>query len=157
MNAVEAEQEDHELHHKTIDPNELYENLNVQLRNKHHTDEFNDRVEEYEKALEKEQKDDELQAKKIAEQENARRIIASGMTPENMPMDIHHPNPSINIAEMYGGIEDSFVQVKFEHEHDNDDIVPELTENVVIEKKEKKVDTRKTDFTGEKYDEYYDE
>lgn len=83
--------------------------------------------------------------------------MAQGMTPSNIAVDVRHPNPSINIAEMYGGIEDSFVQVGFEHEHDNDDIVPELTENVVIEKKEKKVDTRKTDFSGEKYEEYYDE
>lgn len=155
----DVEQDEHmaEVHHKTIDTAALYENINVQLRNKHHTDEFNDRVEAYEQAIEKEQKDDDSVEKKLRDEEQARRIMAQGMTPDQIPADVRHPNPSINIAEMYGGMEDSFVQVKFEHEHDNDDIVPELTENVVIEKKEKKADTRKTDFTGEKYEEYYDE
>lgn len=86
--------------------------------------------------------------------------MAQGMTPDHIPMDIRHPNPSINIAEMYGGIDENektMVQLKFEHEHDNDDIVPEFTENVVIEQKEKKIDHRKTDFNGDKYDEFYDE
>lgn len=118
---------------------------------------FNDRVEAYEAALEKEQKDDEVLAKKVEEEEQAKRIMAQGMTPEKVPEEMHHPNPSINIAEMYGGIDQSFVQVNFEHEHDNDDIVPELTENVVIEKKAKLADTRKTDFNGDKYEEFYDE
>ena len=47
--------------------------------------------------------------------------------------------------------------MNFEHEHDNDDIVPELTENIVIEQKKKEVDTRKTDFAGDKFVEMYDE
>jgi len=47
--------------------------------------------------------------------------------------------------------------MKFEHEHDYDDIVPEFTENVVIEQKKAKIDSRKTDFNGEKYEEFYDE
>jgi len=86
------------------------------------------------------------------------------MTPLNMPkgkeMEQHHPNPSINLSEMYGTMyhdDASLVQVKFEHEHDNDDIVPELTENVVLEKKTKELDARKTDFAGEKFTEVYDE
>lgn len=87
------------------------------------------------------------------------------MTPVIMPsngkkeIEIHHPNPSINLSEMYGTMnhEDNFVQVSFEHEHDNDDIVPELTENVVIEAKKKVEDQRKTDFAGEKYTEVYDD
>jgi len=86
------------------------------------------------------------------------------MTPLNMPKgketEQHHPNPSINLSEMYGTMyhdDASLVQVKFEHEHDNDDIVPELTENVVLEKKAKELDARKTDFAGEKFTEVYDE
>lgn len=87
------------------------------------------------------------------------------MTPVNMPkskkeVEVHHPNPSINLSEMYGTMnndDSSFVQTKFEHEHDNDDIVPELTENVVIEAKQKVQDARKTDFAGEKYTEIYDD
>jgi len=35
--------------------------------------------------------------------------------------------------------------------------MPEFTENVVVEQKQAKIDTRKTDFQGEKYDEFYDE
>lgn len=83
--------------------------------------------------------------------------MAQGMTPDTMPSDVRHPNPSINIAEMYGVMDESFVQTSFDHEHDNDDIVPELTENVVIEKKAKIADTRKTDFNGDKFEEFYDE
>jgi hypothetical protein len=86
------------------------------------------------------------------------------MTPVHMPknkeVEVHHPNPSINLSEMYGTMnkeDNSFVQVSFEHEHDNDDIVPELTENVVIEQKKKTEDARKTDFAGEKYTEIYDD
>ena len=83
--------------------------------------------------------------------------MAQGMTPEKMP-EMRHPNPSINMAEMYGGMDEpSFVQVKFEHEHDLDDVVPEFTENVVVEQKVGKADTRKTDFNGEKFEEFYDE
>lgn len=83
------------------------------------------------------------------------------MTPTGkVPADIRHPNPSINIAEMYGdmnGSDETFVQTRFDHEKDQDDIVPELTENVVIEPPKPKIDTRKIDFTGEKYEEFYDE
>lgn len=45
------------------------------------------------------------------------------------PVDtyVHHPNPSVNFAEMYGGV--SFVQLE-DHENDEDDIVPELNEAV---------------------------
>ena len=103
----------------------------------------------------------------------AQRVLAQGMTPVNMPagvakmvgkkeeeLEVHHPNPSINLSEMYGTMnkdDASFVQVAFEHEHDNDDIVPELTENVVIEHKMKVEDARKTDFAGDKYTEVYDD
>lgn len=87
--------------------------------------------------------------------------MATGMTPKVIPSDMRHPNPSVNIAELYGGVDNdndsSFLQMGFEHEHDNDDIVPELTENVVIEHKSAKIDLRKTDFTGEKYEEVYDD
>ena len=71
--------------------------------------------------------------------------------------EVHHPNPSINLSEMYGSMnhEDSFVQVAFEHEHDNDDIVPELTENVVLEHKIHMTDSRKTDFAGDRFTEDY--
>lgn len=75
-------------------------------------------------------------------------------------VEIHHPNTSINLGEMYGQMnkeDTSFVQVAFEHEHDNDDIVPELTENVVLEAKHKIADARKTDFAGDKYTEVYDD
>jgi hypothetical protein len=84
--------------------------------------------------------------------------MAQGMTPDVVPADMHHPNPSINIGEMYHGIDEpNFVQLRFEHEHDNDDLVPELTENVIIEHKEKAKDQLKSDFNGDKYDEFYDE
>lgn len=88
------------------------------------------------------------------------------MTPTNMPKnsqpednEVHHPNPSINLSEMYGAMNDenNFIQIGFDHENDNDDIVPEFTENVVVEKKVAETDPRKTDFAGDKYTEMYDE
>jgi len=56
--------------------------------------------------------------------------------PTSKQTEQHHPNPSINLSEMYGTInpsDASLVQVQFEHEHDNDDIVPEFNENIVLE------------------------
>ncbi len=73
--------------------------------------------------------------------------MAQGMTPEVMPENVRHPNPDVNLGEMYGGIPaEAFVQLRFNHDNDGDDIVPELTENLVIEHKAKAADTRKTDF-----------
>lgn len=186
MADVEAEQEEKEQTSafKTVDHNELYENINLQTGNKHHTEDFDDRVEAYEKTIAAEMKadDDAELAKKMQneqfrnqqqmemysrQQEEASRVMAQGMTPVPVAKpkltthepEYHHPNPSINLGEMYGSMneEATFVQVNFEHEHDNDDIVPELTENVVIEAKKKEEDTRKTDFAGEKYVEMYDD
>jgi len=47
------------------------------------------------------------------------------------PIDtyVHHTNPSVNFAEMYGGVE--LVQLK-DHDNDEDDIVPELNETVKV-------------------------
>lgn len=149
---------------KTVDHQELYEGINVQT--KYHTDEFNERVEAYENAINNEMKqDDEAELDRQNSGEEAQRVLAQGMTPVRMPnskkeVEVHHPNPSINLSEMYGTMyhdDSTFVQTSFEHEHDNDDIVPELTENVVLEAKKKTEDARKTDFAGEKYTEIYDD
>jgi hypothetical protein len=64
------------------------------------------------------------------------------------PVDsyVHHPNPSVNFAEMYGGV--SFVQLE-DHENDEDDIVPELNENVKApEHLSQKAKSTKHDFAG---------
>lgn len=166
MADVEAEQEEkeHTSAFKTVNHNELYENINLQTGNKYHTEDFNDRVEAYEKTIAAEIKqDDDVELNKKMQQE-ASRVIANGMTPVPISMqkvEVSHPNPSINLGEIYGTMnkeeEANFIQVNFEHEHDNDDIVPELTENIVIEQKKKEVDTRKTDFAGDKFVEMYDE
>lgn len=55
MNNIEEESSI--VHRKTVDQEQLYENLSVQLG--HHTDDFNERVEAYEKSIETEQKQDE--------------------------------------------------------------------------------------------------
>lgn len=44
---------------KTINHQELYDGINLQTRNQFHTDEFNERVEAYENAIDKELKQDE--------------------------------------------------------------------------------------------------
>lgn len=45
------------------------------------------------------------------------------------PVDtyVHHPNPSVDFAEMYGGVD--LVQLA-DHQNDEDDLVPELNETV---------------------------
>ena len=153
------DQEEENLHRKkTVDIGELYNNINLQLKSEQiHTDDFDARVEAYEQAMAQDQKIDEEAAKKYEDDQKARTIMAEGMTPDVMP-EMRHPNPSVNMAELYGGMDEpSYLQVAFDHEHDNDDIVPEFTEQVVIEQKLKKADLRKTDFNGEKYEEFYDE
>lgn len=167
MEEVEQEQQEKEYKSpfKTVDHSELYENINLQTQNRYRTPDFDDRVAAYEEAIESEIKqDDELEAKK---EEQRKRVLAQGMTPTRMPSrvnsednEIHYPNTSINLSEMYGAMyqdDQSLVQVGFDHENDNDDIVPELTENVVVEKKVVETDSRKTDFAGDKFTEVYDD
>ena len=51
---------------------------------------------------------------------------------------------------------ESFVQ--FNHDNDEEDIVPELTENVIVEKKLPPKDlSQHTDFGGATYTEVYDD
>jgi hypothetical protein len=52
----DIEDEQNAPHFKTVDQEELYDGLTVQLNQRHHTDEFNERVEAYEQAMEDEQK-----------------------------------------------------------------------------------------------------
>ena len=47
-----------------------------------------------------------------------------GMTVETY---VHHPNPGVNLSEMYDGV--TLLQLQ-DHENDEDDIVPELNESV---------------------------
>jgi len=160
MEELEDQEEENSHRKKTIDIGELYDNINLQTRHRtRHSDAFDARVQAYEEAMEQDQKDDEAVVAKKEAEEKARSILAQGMTPAPAVMpELRHPNPSVNMAELYSGLDEpSFVQMKFEHEHDYDDIVPEFTENVVIEQKKAKIDSRKTDFNGEKYEEFYDE
>ena len=158
MDEQEDQEEENSYRRKTVDLGEMYNNINLQLSSSQiHTDDFEARVEAYEQAMEKDQKIDDDNEKKALEDSKARSIMAQGMTPDHMP-EIRHPNPSVNYGEMWSGVDElTFVQVGFEHEHDFDDIVPEFTENIVVEQKHGKADTRKTDFNGEKYEEFYDE
>ena len=66
--------------------------------------------------------DDAAQFKKL---HHAGEILAQGMTP--VDTYVHQPNPSVDLNEMYEGV--SLVQLS-DHENDEDDIVPELNENV---------------------------
>lgn len=63
-------------------------------------------------------------------------------------------NTSFNQEELYEG---SFLLQLNDHEQDTDDVVPELNENVVIQKHEKKSEPKKVDFAGETYTEIYDD
>lgn len=60
MQNVEAEKAEREYKNpfKTVNHQELYEGINVQTK-QIHTDEFNERVEAYEKAIENESKEDD--------------------------------------------------------------------------------------------------
>lgn len=77
-----------------------------------------------------------------------------GMNPETN--EVRHPNPDVDLAEEYNGL-GSLVQLRFDHELDSDDIVPEFSEAVKVAVEKKKEDPKKTDFNGQQYEEYYDE
>jgi len=99
-----------------------------------------------------------LKAEEEAEEYNKKAhitgaVLAQGMTPTDNY--IHHPNPSINLNEMWEGV--SLVQLA-DHENDEDDIVPELNEAVKAPMKLVQTgEEQKNDFAGDKYKEVYDE
>ena len=66
----------------------------------------------------------------------------------------HHPNPSINLNEMYEGV--SLLQLS-DHDNDEDDIVPELNEAVKAAVHSSSAKVIKHDFAGQAFDEVYDE
>lgn len=72
------------------------------------------------------------------------------------PIDtyVHHKNPSVNLSEIYQGVD--LVQLS-DHENDQDDIVPELSEAVQAASEVIKAKPYKKDFAGEDYEETYDE
>ena len=59
-------------------------------------------------------------------------------------------NPSVDLNEMYTGL----VQLS-DHDNDEDDIVPELTEAVAIQREHAKFEPRRKDYAGAEYDEDY--
>lgn len=106
MDELDDDEEERMHRKKTVDLGDLYNNINLQLghrQRQYHSDSFNDRVEAYEQAMEQDQQFDEEVAKKVELEENAKKIMAQGMTPDVMP-EIRHPNTSINLSEMYGGM-----------------------------------------------------
>lgn len=72
MQEIEAEkaEKDYKSPFKTVDHQELYEGINVQT--KYHTDDFNERVEAYEKQIDNEMKD----ADEVVAETNSERVLA---------------------------------------------------------------------------------
>lgn len=64
-------------------------------------------------------------------------------------------NPSVDLAQEYGGMQ--LVQLKYDHENDQDDIVPELTNELKVEIKEEVKQKAIQDFAGQNYEETYDD
>ena len=77
----DIEEEQNAPHFKTVDHEELYDGLTVQLNQRHHTDEFNERVEAYEQAMEDEQKQDQAVVDKMQQEAEAHRLMAQGQVP----------------------------------------------------------------------------
>jgi hypothetical protein len=69
--------------------------------------------------------------------------------------DVRHPNPSVNFAEMYGGV-DALIQIQ-DHSTDQDDIMAEYNEPAREQILSKIKDERPVDFAGETYNEEYDD
>lgn len=112
MEELEDQEEENSHRKKTIDIGELYDNINLQTRHRtRHSDAFEARVQAYEEAMEQDQKDDEAVVAKKEAEEKARSILAQGMTPAPAMMpELRHPNPSVNMAELYSGLDEpSFV------------------------------------------------
>lgn len=77
MDEQEDKEEEDSYRKKTIDIGELYNNINLQLKNKQvHTDDFDARVEAYEQAMAQDQKIDDDNEKKMQEDSKARSIMA---------------------------------------------------------------------------------
>ena len=74
------------------------------------------------------------------------------------PVDtyVHHKNPSVNLSEIYQGVE--MVQLSAtDHDNDEDDIVPELNETVKAPVKLAEIKAKKRDFAGDEFEEIYDD
>lgn len=79
------------------------------------------------------------------------------MTAAQRPSEIRHSNASVNLSELQGGMGEAAL-VQFDHENDNDDLVPELTESVAVATDKAPAEKpAKVDFAGAKYDEVYDD
>ena len=107
----------------------------------HHTTAFADRVAAAEQALPQEE------GASLAEttEEQRSRIEANGMTALQLS------------SEMNGALGEAAL-VQFDHENDNDDLVPELTESVAVETTKAPAEKPgKVDFAGAKYEETYDD
>jgi hypothetical protein len=127
--------------------------MNVQTNYEHHSKFWNEQVRAAEEKLDKEFRLDEEAEALAKSSRNEKSILAQGMTP--VDTYVHHPNPSVNFAEMYGGVD--FVQLE-DHQNDEDDLVPELNETVKAPQRlAQKSKSTKRDFAGESYEEVYDD
>lgn len=127
--------------------------MNVQTGYEHHSKFWKEQVKAEEERLEKifRLEDEAKEAAKSSKLEKS--VLAQGMTP--VDSYVHHKNPSVNFAEMYGGVD--LVQLE-DHENDEDDLVPELNEAVKAPVRlSQKAKTTKRDFAGEEYEETFDE
>ena len=88
----------------------------------------------------------------------AEEAIAKGVSVDEMGQpapEKHFKNTSLDYEEVWGG---SVLLQLEDHMNDEDDIVPELNEQVQIKRKENLAEApKKRDFQGEQYEEYYDE
>lgn len=135
---------------KTIDLAEVYDKMAVQTGYEHHSKFWKEQVKAAEEKLEKEMKaDDDAEFAKL---HHTGEILAQGMTP--VDTYVHHPNPSINLNEMYEGV--TFLQLT-DHDNDEDDIVPELNENVRAPVALAAKKPAKKDFAGSEFEEVYDD
>ena len=137
---------------KTVDFDEEYENMLVQDNSLPvHSPYYYQREREVEDDLAQEEAALPAEVKEKAELRARGELPDEDETPAE---DKHHPNTSLDYGEVWGG---SVLLQLEDHINDDDDIVPELTDPVLAQKKAAAKDARKKDFAGELYTEVYDE
>ena len=157
--AYPAEEEVPEVHRQTVDQGELYNGMAVQLED-HHSAFYKQIIEDQEKQF------DAAEAKKEAEQREADReayrrartptyvpdhVLATNLVPEHRNFDVDRS--------IYNGLNllnNNYIQLG-DHSNDQDDIVPEFSEEVKPEQEQEMVQEKHFDFAGQEIQETYDE
>jgi hypothetical protein len=139
-------------HHRHFPSHNEYDTVTLQTGYENHSQNFKDRVAEESAQLEKEMEQEEKREKSLAQ-----AVVRNGMrVATGVDGERRNINPSVDLAEMYGGMSD-LVQIGFNHDDDEDDIVAELNDPVRAQVAESEHKPVKRDFMGSEFTEVYDD